>query len=273
MGVAMVLLASCNSIDDRDSLGPKAALSQIKITVTHTTNNASGKLGNQFIVKNLTPEFAGQWNLLVKKSNNLTDTVSLPFLGKFAFVYYATTDGGVVNDSVFIQVDTIDRPANPLFNLISGGGSGRTWVWGLNSPETSNHNVWGVGPENDPNNAGPVWWGAPHEATFKSQSIDSLGTMTFDLIGGGNFTKVENGVTSKGNFAISSKGKDTLAIGQITFTGTTILRGISQNDGQIVVYQFDILKCNDNELKLGFPIISQSGNTWYWIFKRQGYNF
>lgn len=273
MGIILVFLASCNPIDDRDSLGQKATLSQIKLTVTHTTSNTSGKLGNEFIVTNLTPQYGGQWDLLVKKSNNVTDTVALPFLGKFTFVYYATTAGGVIMDSIPIQVDTIDRPTNPIFNFISGGGTGRTWVWGINNPESTNHIVWGVGPNNDANNAGPVWWGVPHDATFKSQSIDSLGTMTFDLIGGANYTKVENGVTSHGNFAISGTGKSPVSIGQITFTGgTTILRGISQNDGQIIVYQFDIVKSNDNELELGYPD-HNAGESWYWVFKQQGYSF
>ena len=184
----------------------------------------------------------------------------------------ATTGGGLVNDSVVVKVDTIDHPTNPIYSFLAGSGSsGNTWVWGTGNPESPGHNIWAVGSENNAP-ASPSWWGVPNDATAASQLIDLNGTMKFDLNGGANFTKVENGVTTKGNFALDTQHKSPLAIGQITFTNTTILRGISQNDGGIVVYIFDIMKIDDNELFLGYPD-HNAGESWYWVFKRQGYTF
>jgi hypothetical protein len=300
MVVAMVFLASCNPIDDRDSLGPMATLDQIKLTAINTTT-PNGKKGNQFVVNNATPQYGGQWNLLVKRSNNVTDTVTLPFIGKFTFVFSATTDGGIVKDSVLVEVDTIDHPTNPMYTFLAGSGAaGKTWVWAFDNPKslvTGNQ----PGPGNGPwgngafgNDTMPTWWGSTAQIQSSGQWNDKI---TFDLNGGANFTLitgntdltdwVEPDGTYHGVFEfdtskpiLDSKGnvwsQGTLAIKGGQFV--TITRGYSPNEPsssatpKIPVYTFQIVRLSTDELVLCYNT-TNTGEGWYWIFKPEGYTF
>lgn len=47
--------------------------------------------------------------------------------------------------------------------------------------------------------------------------------------------------------------KASTSIGSVTFIGTTIPHGIAQNNGQKVVYTFDIKKLTNDEMILMYP--------------------
>ncbi|HEY4786885.1 MAG TPA: hypothetical protein VIH57_12590 [Bacteroidales bacterium] len=285
IGLAMVLLASCSTIEDRDSMGALATKDQVNLTVVNTTTTHSGKKGNQIVVTNVSTQYAGQWNLLVRRSNKTVDTVILPFLGKVTLPFIATSDGGLVRDSIVVQIDTLDHPVDPAFSLLAGTTSaGKTWVWATDIP--GNHFYGNGGYQND---LLAAWW--TPTTTDLSGWGDLNDQMTFNLNGAANFILVtgnteNNGMypagTHAGSFSFDmTKGKTksdgtVWSIGTLTITGSTVSRGISPNEGtstgRPIIHTFDILKLNNNELVLCYNTPG-GGEGWYWAFKRQGYTY
>lgn len=275
----MLLLASCHTIEDRDGVGPLATKNQLKITAVNTTT-VNGKKGNQIAVNNATPLIAGQWNLLVKVSNKQQDTAVLPFKGLLKIPFIGTSAGGLVYDTITIQVDTIDHAVDPTYKLLAGSGE-KTWVWASGNKFQGGDVIYGRCGASDYTG---TWQtiNTTQALSFSNwdgdgpESIDINGTMTFDLNGAANFTKTEFGVTTKGAFVFDfSTHKSAKAIGQITFGGTTILHGVSDGDHMKVVNTFDIISLTDDEMVLLYPTDRKPNSDWgeaaFWIFKRQGY--
>jgi hypothetical protein len=273
--VIVGFLVACEPIEKRDAIGAVATQDQISITAVNTTT-VNGKKGNQIAVKNLKPEFSGRWNLLVKNSFLLQDTVVIPFKGNVTLYFTAISDGGLVTKSVVVAIDTFDHYVDPNYSVIAGtSAEGKTWVWATDNNYTADHKIWGNG------GAGaqqfPGWWGrSPVDAD--QDNIDLNGQMVFSLAGM-SFTKTEFGVSKSGTFSFDMKEhKYKASIGSMSFVGTTILHGISQNNGKKVVNLFDIIKLTEDEMVLMYPTDPDTYDNdwhegWFWMFKRQGYSY
>ena len=63
----------------------------------------------------------------------------------------------------------------------------------------------------------------------------------------------------------------TWAKGKLTTNGVTVLCGISPNEGNAPVYEYDIIILNDNEMMLAYPEPGAPawGTAWFWAFKAQ----
>jgi hypothetical protein len=230
------------------------------------------------------------WYTGINTSTKQNDTIILPFLGNTTIYFYATTAGGIVKDSAVVNVTKIDYPAAPQWEYLAGSGiAGKTWVWATDVPPSGQ--CWGNGSYAQDSVCD--WW------TNGLSSLQGWGVandqMTFDLNGGANFTLVtgNNGNlhflpagTYHGTFSFdmtktlqnASNPSKIWSIGLLTFTSATVSLGYAVNENNIIIYKFNILKLNDNEMVLAFGetgtyVDGTNGTGWFYIFKRQGYSF
>jgi len=278
--VIVGFLVACEPIEKRDAMGALATQDQISITAVNTTT-VNGKKGNQIAVKNLKPEFWGRWNLLVKNSFLLQDTVVIPFKGNVTLYFTAISDGGLVTKSVVVTIDTFDHYVDPNYSVIAGTtAEGKTWVWATDNKYTGPQRIWGNGSASG--DQAPTWWGVNSNGdqgcnSPTQEGIDINGQMVFSLAGM-SFTKTEFGVAKSGTFSFDMKvHKQPNSIGTMTIVGSSIMHGISQNDDKKAVFVFDIVKLTNDEMILMYPTDKAPNNTWpegwFWMFKRQGYNY
>jgi len=297
IAILSLFFTACDPIVSNDGgLGDLLTADQLSLDVHATTNG-----GNQIVMINNTPNAAGMWQTGVGTSTIQNDTVLLPFLGDNTIYFYATSAGGIVKDSVTINISTIDHALSPTWTKLAGTGS-KTWVWATDIPADFAPGVaagmcYGNGGYLASN--APAWWMNGQSALAGWGVADDQ--MTFDLNGGANFTLVtgnnqtlDDGSpkglpagTYHGSFkfdmtktlatvnAPSATGGDTWSIGTLTFTGVTPSLGYQPNYNADPIYTYDILYLDDNVMILGAPEPGAGGwgVGWFWIFKRQGYTF
>ena len=271
--LATMSLVACEPVEDRDELPATTVASDFVYSITQD-------IEDDYIiyVENSTPSVYFSWDYTWGKSFEQKDTLAILIPGQYNIEILASTPGGFVNLDYPVTVADINPDAfvEPEWEYLSNMLEGKTWVWAIDNNYTENHYIWGNSGLND---GYPSWWGRS-AGDAAEDNIDIDGKMTFDLNGARNFAKVEydfgsgNTVTSTGSFDIDFDNHDSdIGIARITFTGTTILHGISQNDDKKVVYDFDIVKLTEDELILNRFTESNDFEAWNWIFKREGYNY
>ncbi len=261
---------ACNPIEDRDGMGDViTSIDQINATAT------------QLVINNIKTnkakvEFSGKANCRWSNGANIytrtLDTVLLLGKGVQNIKLTVRSADGTQFVKLFpITVDSLYFPVAPQYVYFCGSGS-RTWVWAVDNNYTGSHRIWGNGSNSS--DVYPAWWGRT-ATDAADDNIDINGTMEFKLDDGLMFSKTEFGVTSTGTFNFNmNKHTTTMGIGQVSFGGgTTILHGISQNDAKAVVNTFDIIKLTNDEMILSYPTQSNNYESWFWVFKRKGYNY
>jgi hypothetical protein len=204
---------------------------------------------NKVILKNETTGASCLWEWYqgtsttpMGSSNNDIDTVNFAFAGTYTIKITVNLAEGAEERTEIITVNSDDASlfGNPKWTYLTGGvGQSKTWVLDvegkfLSGPLSFMGTAWDfVAKENDGDDA---WlWDAPTSFTFELTSDDGwkkyknlrmelpgddgYGTMTFDLIGGYNFTadkKKEN--PESGSFVLD------IDEAKLTIIGGTILR-------------------------------------------------
>ncbi|WP_295128654.1 hypothetical protein [uncultured Chitinophaga sp.] len=238
-------LASCDPREDREDMPAPIAASQIKFAVTQQAG-----YDNKVMLENQTAGVLAYWDYGIGISNKQKDTIILPFAGTYNIKFYAYSKGGPVKDSASVTVSSNDANyfANPMWNQLTNGQTGKVWVWAIDEPNGACYGNGSGGALT------PEWWrvGVPDLTSWGVVNDE----MTFDLNGAANFTKVSKGKTEKGFFALDTLNK-TLKI-----TGSDI------SNGKGIVY--NIVKINNNELT-----VVEQGDGWrnLWLFKRKGFNY
>lgn len=114
------------------------------------------------------------------------------------------------------------------------------------------------------------------------RDMDINGEFYFDLEGGLNFQSTEHGKTATGSFNLQVADEDRVltdageiwSIGKLDLAGASIPYGISVNEDNKIIYQFDICRLTEDELVLAYQNPSVDyGKTWFWRFKRKDFNF
>jgi hypothetical protein len=262
-----VFLISCEPIEKRNSEGALASASQIHLTATNTTT-VKGKKGNQIVVENTTPQFFGRWDLLVRPSYKTKDTVLLPFLGKITIPFTGISDGGLVNTSVDITIDTADHPVDPYFALLAGTTTaGKTWVWS----DGPNRFAMTGGTAND------VWWSLGLADIISNNVREGTSSeLKFDLNGKANCTLYNKGNNPSavvdgqlGKFVINlTSSPRTLTIsGNAHIPGWDFRIGAADPADNSVIYGqvYDIVTLNDTTLSLWMKLPA-TGQGWLWVF-------
>lgn len=193
----MLLLASCNTIEDRDNLGAVLTPDQLKIGIVQ---NPAGS--NKIVLQNLTPGVIMYFDYGTGATHRAIDTIYIPFKSTVKLKYTAFCAGGTVTDSTTFTIAQDDKAyflQNPAWNGITNGGLGQTWVFATD-PNQPSKNIGGNGPENSPI---PAWWtldkaGVIGQLTAPYAIDDEVYA---DLNGAANFiVKHSDGSQSKGFF-------------------------------------------------------------------------
>lgn len=268
--VMALLITSCSPIESDESLGGVLSVDEVKARVEGITPGS-----NKIILINETPGVAVYWNYVVGASTRQVDTVLLPFLGTTTIKLTALCDGGQVTKDIPVNVDKIDYPLDIVWNLLTGDGQGKTWVWATGREGDVLFGNGGL------NNFAPAWW------LVDKAEIQAAGylfdEMTFDLLGGANYTLVKKGIDGAGSqvvtdqfiLDVSKKGTQEPDNNLQAFVGmiktgnrTPFIRDESFiPDGAM----YQIIKLTEDELTLMYANDPGGWDSYFWMFKRKGY--
>lgn len=262
------LFTSCEPITDRMEMGPVTDESELKIEVYTTTEG-----GNQVVMSNETPQVGSFWDYIVSTSVRQRDTVLLPFLGEQVITFTGLCVGGTVSTTRIVNIQKIDHELAPEWAFLAGTEKeGKTWVWdeeGL---------IWGNGGYLY--DIAPMWGGLSVDDMQRDFPADLTQSITFDLNGGPNFTRkaADGTVIEKSNFSLDlsrsiPNGYNTAewSTALLKISDATVMHGISPNEGNASVHQFEVMLLDKDHLVLAYPEpgISPGGTCWYWKFKAQ----
>lgn len=266
--IACGFFTACEPITNRMDMGSVIAESDLKIEVYTTTEG-----GNQIVMANETPLVGNFWDYIVSTSVRQRDTVLLPFLGEQVITFTGLCAGGTITATRTVRVDKIDHAVAPEWALLAGTDKkGKTWIWdneGL---------IWGNGGYLY--DIAPMWYGLSADDMKRDFPEDFTQSITFDLNGGANFTrKAANGTDiEKSKFSLDlsrsiPNGYNTAewSTALLKINNATVMHGISPNEGNAPVHQFEVILLDENHLVLAYPEpgISPGGTCWYWKFKAQ----
>lgn len=244
LGLTTALFYACSPYEDRITPADPAGI-QLDFSVTQTPN-----YDNQVTLESKTKDVIPFWDYGFGTTKEAKAVVILPFAGDFFIKYSAYGAGGPKTDSVKVTVSENDPKffASKLYNLLTNGADGKTWVWATDVPGGY---CFGNGPGDADK---PAWWTVGTAGLRDQGVLDD--EMTFDLNKNANFAIIHKGVTTKGSFTLD------------TLRQTIKINGADISWGNNVTY--NIVKLNNNELTL-----VQQGDGWrnLWLFKRKGFVF
>jgi hypothetical protein len=256
IGLAM-LLASCETIENRDSLGPVLTPDQLNVTTIQPTP------GSNTVIFNNQTEGAimyYDWGTGTLTSRQQYDTIYIPFASTVQMKYTAFCAGGTVTDSLTFTIASNDDAffdTDPAWKGLTNGGSGQTWVWALDIPGGI---IAGNGPENC---TAPAWW--TMDASPGNSWIKFYDEIAFDLVGAANaIYTAEDGSVKKGFFKVITPYVN----GGVSYSGIQTLNGVTfpwpnPSDGK-----YHITKLTADELSIHEYGVYNIG-----MFKRKGFSY
>lgn len=258
------VLIGCDPVEDRMNLGPAITADQLAITATPVM--VDGKKSNKVILDNKSPVLSS-WDYGVGVTQRKTDTVLLVTTGENEVIFTGLNpDGSKINKTLQVSVEELSFPVPPEWGFLTDG-SEKDWVW-----DTSKPAVWGNGGYLG--NFAPAWWTLQESAIDGQAPGEGTGAKMVFSLRDAKLTKVKsNGERITGTFAFDMTKKVTMedgtvwAKGKLTTNNVTVLCGISPNEGNAAVYEYDILVLDGEEMILAFPDPSEAGAAWFWVFR------
>ena len=243
--LALCTLAACDPREDRDDLPQPMQSSELSFSVTQKQG-----YDNVIYLENKTKGVIPFWDYGTGISNKAKDTINIPFAGTYYIKFTAYAGGGPVQDSARITVTENDPQyfSSPMWNLLTNGDQGKTWVWAMDTPGGAPYGNGSGGA------TAPEWWKpTPADVTGWGVASDE---MILDLKGAANFTKITAKGTTKGLFVLDTLNKTIKILGSDISYGAGIT--------------YVVVTLNQNELTL-----AQQGDGWrnIWMFKRKGFNY
>jgi len=260
VAVALVMMAACEPIEDRDTLKNSYDPDDIELIATQT----AGGTGNGITLKMNTPGVTGYWDYKLNKG--LTDEVSFisPFMGNVTFTYTIgapyipngnLNESEIITKEITVDVQVADQPVPQAYkDLVGEDLQTKTWVF---DGVAGDNELWWF--MSDPADPWGKWWNAGGECC---PPTDATGKMVFDLAGAANYTYYSNpadpGVTG-GSFAFSSDYK------KLTINGPANLLGVNGCGAHSNGRLYNIVELTADRLVLAVPNAS-CGSGWTWVF-------
>ena len=268
--IVLAAFYACDPIEDRDSNDMPITADQLQVSATPVLVN--GVNSNKVVLKNSSPVLS-EWDYGVGKTTKSEDTVTLVVIGTTNIKFTGLNpDGSYLTKEIQVQVDELSFPVAPEWGYLCGSGE-KTWVW----DDTDGQAVWGNGGYLGC--TAPCWW-TVSKADMEGQdpTYGSEGTMVFSLSGAsitksnqsgsnqevGSFSFNMSKTTGDGNGGIWAKGK-------LNTKNVTVLAGFQPNGGGAPVYEYDILRLDDEKMYLSWPEpgVGSWGTAWFWMFKKK----
>jgi hypothetical protein len=182
LSVCFAVLYSC-APDYDNELGPVLDPSTLQYSVTQEEG-----YDNKIFLQSLTPGVIPYWDYELGTSNELLDTVILPFKGDFWVKYRAMAAGGSSIDSTMISVSQFDPNyfADPVWQNLTNGELGRTWklvAVRAGDAKSTTYSDWG-------------------DASWVTADFGD--SAHFDLDKGFNFIRYTDGVATKSTFNVDT---------------------------------------------------------------------
>lgn len=241
---ALLLLVACSP--DNPQLGGIISVNDLDISVTQNAEK-----DNIVYLENKTPGIIPYWDYGIGYSNEHKATIEIRFAGEYDIKFYALDKGGHVSTSRKVTVTKNDEDyfKDPMWNLLTNGSEGKTWVW--NDKISACYGNGGQG------SIVPEWWQVSYADVVAWDW--EVGEMTFDLNGAENFSKtLSTGTTSKGFFSLDVANK------RLTILNSNILHGASYGDDGANGSYYVITNLTETEMTL-----SRQGSGWQntWVFR------
>lgn len=184
-------LGACETIEERNELGPKVTKDQIDINVIQEPEGS-----NTIILENNTEKIIPYWDWGTGWSNDHKDTIYIPFGGDYSLEFTAFSQGGsttVTREFTIAENDEDYFSEDPAWYGLTDNGEGKTWVWATDHPSGS---LAGNGPEDC---VTPAWWiMAPSD--YWGSTTDEV---YMDLDGAANFKHTDgDGSVTTGVFQV-----------------------------------------------------------------------
>ncbi|WDF67307.1 hypothetical protein PQ465_13435 [Sphingobacterium oryzagri] len=266
--ISVLWLFGCEPIENRLDIGSAISADQLQLTATPLI--VDGKKSNKVILDNKSPVLSS-WDYGVGITQRKTDTVLLVATGENEIVFTGLNpDGSKISKTLSVIVDELSFPVPLEWGFLTDGGE-KSWVWDTQKPA-----VWGNGGYMG--NVAPAWWTLQESAINGQAAGEGVGAKMIFSLRGATLSKVKStGQTDVGAFSFDMTKKITLADGtvwakgKLTTKGVTVLCGISPNEGNAPVYEYDILLINGNELVLCYPEpgVGAWGTAWFWVFRAE----
>ncbi|PRD55969.1 hypothetical protein [Sphingobacterium gobiense] len=268
LSILSFLLIGCEPIEDR--MGPGSAITADQLNITATQIIVDGKRSNKVVLDNKSPVLSS-WDFGVGVTQRKTDTVLLVSTGENDIIFTGLNpDGSKISKTLAVEVDELTFPVPPEWAFLTDG-SEKDWVWDTNKPA-----VWGNGGYLG--NFAPAWWTLQESDIDGQAPGEGVGAKMVFSLRGAKLTKVKsNGESIVGTYAFDMTKKNTMedgtiwAKGKLTTRNVTMLCGISPNEGNAAVYEYDILILNGEEMVLAYPESGAGawGTAWFWVFRAE----
>lgn len=263
IALLMFAVGACDPVEKRLDMGNAMTAEQLDISASPIV--VDGKRSNKVAVVNHSPVLSS-WDYGIGVSYKMVDTVLMVLEGDNDIVFKGLNpDGTFIEKTITVNIEELSFPVPPEWGYLCGNGE-KEWVWAAT-------NCWGNGGYLASD--GPAWWIlGPNDVEGQVKGEGSNASMIFS-INGASLTKRRNdGTEKKGSFSFDmKKTKETSggviwAIGQFKVVGTTILCGISPDEGSIEVNTFNILKLTEDRLVLSYapPGTGEWGTAYFWVF-------
>ena len=259
----IALFAACEPVENRLSMGNPISAEQLDISATPVM--IDGKRSNKVVMENHSPVMSS-WNYGVGVSKKMTDTVLLVITGDNDIVFTGLNpDGTTINKTLTVNVEELSFPVPEEWALLCGDGE-KEWVWAETAP-------WGNGGYLA--NEEPAWWIVDQEGIEEQVEGEGPNSSMIFAINGASLTKNRNDGTSEiGTFSFDmnkkkvTSGDVSWVIGEFKTVGTTVLCGISPDEGNASVNTFDILELTEDRLVLAYAPAGTGewGTAFFWVF-------
>lgn len=264
---ATMLLVACDPAEDREVLS--GAITAEDLNISATPVKVNGKNSNTIELNSDGVGSLSSWNYGNGVTTSTKATVMLVLKGANNIVFTGLNhDGTTITKTLTVQVDTlINVPAE--WGYLCGQGE-KTWVW----DDTQASAVWGNGGYKG--NTSPGWWKVALADVNAQTAGEGAGAEMVFAINGSSLTKKKSdNTTVKGSFSfdMSAKTKDDggaiWANGKLKTKNIGVLCGIQPNAGRVPVFEYDILKLDNQKMVLAFPEPGAGswGTAWFWMFK------
>ena len=266
-GASLLMMASCESIEDRDELANSFDPDAIELEVVQATPG-----GNKLSIQMNTPGIVGYWDYLIDTKYTDRVEVVFPFTGSHTFTYHVSTpymptntpeEREYVEKSVSVQIDQLDEELpEAYYKLIGANLEGKTWVFD-GGPAPDGGLWYFMSADNNPDGHMSSWWNAAGECC---PPPDAAGRMVFDLAGGANYTYYSGPDADPvaGSFAFNSDYTLLTISG-----GANILGHIAQDGNQNGTDNgsYSIMSLTEDKLVIYNPNSIGYGTGWTWVFR------
>lgn len=264
LGIAAVF-AACDPIENRESMGEPLTADQLNISAAPVVKE--GVNSNYIELNSDGNACLSSWDYGFGTLNGTKGTVKVMTTGPNDIIYTGLNpDGSKITKTLTVQVDRL-FDVDPEWEMLCGTGE-KEWVWDTTTREDGR--FWGNGGRNS--DVECTWWGRGaadigEEASYAGWGADAY--MKFSIKGAAFMKSSADGSKKEtGSFSFTMNSDPSAwSKGEITFKGTSILLGISQNDGQKPVNSFHIIHLDNERMVLGYDTESSDGETWFWMFR------